>query len=355
MSDISGVRILYICNEDRATTKQRLLALEDLGIQPDIVFTYRIDEKISLPVRIKRAISFRLGFFPERNNENKAVRKKVQDNPYDIVFVEKGLSIKPSTLRSIKKNQPGAKIISYTLDDVMNPQNSSWYFKKSIELYDLHFTNKRYNVEELRSMGARNVYYFRNAFSTHVHRPVSVTAEEMKHFGADVSFIGTYESHRTELLKLIAEKGIKIKVWGWIRSAASSGMVHPNITLQPECIYDDDYAKVICASKINLCFLRKINRDQETTRSIEIPACGGFMLAERTKEHQQLFEEGKEADFFDSPDELLNKIQFYLQHDDRRAAVAEAGLKKCHEQDYSYQGQLKWIIKKTIDEKTGDR
>jgi spore maturation protein CgeB len=50
-----------------------------------------------------------------------------------------------------------------------------------------------------------------------------------------------------------------------------------------------------------------------------------MLLAERTSEHLEIFEEGKEADFFSSAAELLDKTRFYLTRHKRRTAVAAAG------------------------------
>jgi spore maturation protein CgeB len=339
-----NVSILYVCNEDRGTSRQRLLALADLGVEHDIVFTCRLNDKIGLVKRIYRGVLFRAGFFPERNNENKLIREAVAGKKYQLLFVEKGLSVRPSTLRFVKKLQPAIKIISYTLDDVMNPHNSSWYYRWSVRLYDLHFTNKRYNVDELKQIGAKKVEYFRNAFSPHVHRPVATTGDDKRTYGADISFIGTFEKERAEVIREIAGRGYKVRIWGWASSAESTNMLHPNITIMDRHVYDDEYAKVICTSSINLCFLRKENRDTETTRSIEIPACGGFMLAERTTEHQQLFGEGKEADYFSDTDELIQKVKFYLDHAEIRMKIAAAGRQRCIKDDYSYNRQLESII-----------
>jgi spore maturation protein CgeB len=104
------------------------------------------------------------------------------------------------------------------------------------------------------------------------------------------------------------------------------------------------YTKAICATRINLGFLRRLNRDQQTDRSVEIPACGGFMLAERSDEHRRLFVEGIEAEFFSSPEELVEKTRFYLADETRRAAVAQAGRRRCLESDYTHLNRVRFML-----------
>ena len=118
-----------------------------------------------------------------------------------------------------------------------------------------------------------------------------------------------------------------------------------NLIVEGAGLRGEDYCKSLQATRINLCFLRKINFDQQTTRSVEIPACGGFMMAERTAEHLAMFEEGKEAAFFSNNEELLDKCSYYLAHEQERAVIAELGLKRCIASDYSNRGMIRNILK----------
>lgn len=87
-----------------------------------------------------------------------------------------------------------------------------------------------------------------------------------------------------------------------------------------------------------------MNFDQQTSRTMEIPGCGGFMMAERTNEHKALFEEDKEAVYFSSNEELLEKCRYYLAHDDERVAIADAGRKRCEVSAYSNEKGIKNML-----------
>jgi spore maturation protein CgeB len=85
-------------------------------------------------------------------------------------------------------------------------------------------------------------------------------------------------------------------------------------------------------------------RDETTTRTYEIPACGGFMLHERSPELQGLFEEDKEVACFASGRELAEKIEYYLAHPEERKAIAAAGHARCVPA-YSYDHRVAQILR----------
>ena len=88
----------------------------------------------------------------------------------------------------------------------------------------------------------------------------------------------------------------------------SNDKISKNLKIHFDHVVADNYRKTICSSKIILGFLRKINADTQTSRTFEIPACGGFMLMERTENQQRLFEEGKEAEYFSTLKSAKEKL-----------------------------------------------
>ncbi len=275
---------------------------------------------------------------------NGKIRQAVNKEKFNVIWIEKGNTIKPKTLRFIKKIQPQAKLISLSEDDMYALHNRSLYYTYGLKYYDIVFTTKIYNLDELKLLGAKRAELFLDSYNENLHKPISIIEEEKNKFACDVGFIGTFENDRAGKMLYLAEKGIKVVVWGNGWSQWENR--HPNLIIKDKPVYGDDYVKAIIAAKINLCFLRKINRDEITSRSVEIPACGGFMLAERTKRHLEFFEEDKEAVFFDSNEELLEKIRKYLNDEAARKQIAETGRQRCLKSGYSMREQLNKILSK---------
>ncbi len=291
----------------------------------------RLFQKYRLPLNL-----------PDENNTNIKIKKLVKNNNYDLIWIDKGLTIKPTTLRYIKKLQPKAKIVSYTADNMAERHNQSLNFLNCVNLYDYHITTKSYIIEDLKKLGAKNVIFTYQSYESSFHYPRELAETEKEHLGGNVGFIGIWEQERCNSILYLVNNGIKVKVFGggeWLNYKN----YHPNLSIHP-AVFSEDYSKALQAFKISLCFLRKLNHDLHTSRSMEIPACGGFMLAERTSEHKQLFTEGKEAEFFSSNQELLEKCLFYLSHKKERIEIAKNGYLRCLHSGYSNAETLKRII-----------
>ena len=165
-------------------------------------------------------------------------------------------------------------------------------------------------------------------------------------FKHDILFIGYPEKERIESILYLAKNGFQIDIYGYPNAWEKSNIKHKNIVNHKNSLFGEKYSEAISNSKITLCFLRKINRDLHTSRSIEIPACKGFMIAERTNEHLDLFEENKEAVYFSNDCELLEKVKYYLENEKERLSISNNGYNKCVKKDYSYDNMVKKILGK---------
>ena len=100
---------------------------------------------------------------------------------------------------------------------------------------------------------------------------------------------------------------------------------------------------------IALHFLRHGNRDEQDSRTFEIPACRVFMLAERSDLHSRLFIENEEAVFFSTKEELLKKVKLYQSAKEERKRIAKNGYEKCFSAGYDHESRIKKVLE-TVSE-----
>jgi len=268
---------------------------------------------------------------------NRAFLQRVYDTDPDVVIIWNGTHVLPRTLRQIQSW--GSVVVLYSNDDPFGAlawPHRSWkhyffwiWYLKCVKDADVTFVNRRVNVKEAVTLGARNVYLLRSYFIPDLHCPVELSALDKERFACDVVFAGHYENDgRLEYLRALVQAGVHVRLFGggyWTKTTLGGLSSYFGEVLPA---HDEDYVKALCGAKICLCFLSKMNRDIYTRRCFEIPACGRLLLSERTDDLQEMFVEGKEAVFFSSKEELVEKAQWLLRHPKEIDRIAEAGRKR---------------------------
>lgn len=153
-------------------------------------------------------------------------------------------------------------------------------------------------------------------------------------------FIGGADQDRIPILRsLLQDRDINLHIYGiyWNRDRFLKKYYRG-------FAYNDTFRKAHSGTKIGLCLVRKANRDGHTMRTFEIPACGAFLLAERTDEHLEFFDEDREAVFFGDENELTDKVHFYLDHESLRQKIIEASRTRMELNNYTYENRVRTII-----------
>ena len=290
----------------------------------------------SIPSRIAR----RLRGGPARADRatlQRAVIEEARTFRPDLVFAAKALWLEAATLEVLRRG--GAVLTHWHPDDSRDPREISRVFTEALGHYDVVVTPKTYNVAEYVEDGARRVEYVPYAYDPEVHYPVGAPQGVTR----TASFVGGWEAARAAFLEHVAAAGVDLEVYGayWHRVPRRS-------PLRRCCrfreVFAEDMAAVFATSALSLGFLRKVNRDKHTARTFEIPASGGVMLTERTDEQREFFEEDREALYFDTKEELLEKIRVYAKLPDARRAIREAALRRCRDGRYSYAERLQDLL-----------
>jgi spore maturation protein CgeB len=272
---------------------------------------------------------------------NRAMAESAVTFKPDIVLIGKGRFLSPTTLCAVKSNT-GAILINWSTDDPFNPANGSDDLRASIPLYDLYVSTKRAIIPDLIAHGARRTAYIRFGYKDGFHFPERPANEEERvRFDCDVAFIGGADSDRVpyfeELVRTMPR--VRLNLYGayWHRYRSLRRFARGEVVGR-------DYRLAIGGAKVVVNLVRRSNRDDHVMRTFEIPACGGFMLAERTATHLELFAEGRDAAFFSTPAEMAGQVAHYLSHPEERLQITDAGRDSVSSGTHSYRDRLFEIL-----------
>ena len=248
----------------------------------------------------------------------------------EFLLVFKGRFITPGTIATIRAK--GIRCYNFYPDVSFRAHGP--HLARVLPEYDWIFTTKSFGLSDMREqLGVTNASLLMFAFDPDLHHPMSLSLRDERTYSADISYIGTWSPKKERLLAEIIRRRpmLRVRVWGeqWYKASVTDDSFRRAIGGRE--VVGAEFVKAICASRINLSIMSEqrvgsSKGDQVATRTFSVPACGAFVVHERTDEVLQLFREDEEIVCYDGVDELIAKIDLYLANEDRRRDVAARGL-----------------------------
>jgi hypothetical protein len=224
----------------------------------------------------------------------------------------------PVPARALKRIQNlGVVTLNYSTDDPWSHFSQSRWHIRALQAYDVVCTTRRANVDDFAAIGCRHVHYLPFGYDEFLvggaERPKAVHKNE-------VLFVGGADRDRavfiSEFLRYFPAVSLVGAYWDHYPAVAR----HWRGSLPPE-----EVRLLTEAAGVNVCLIRRANRDGHVMRSYEVAAMGGCMAVEDTPEHRAIFgEDGDCVRYFSTPKELADVVRTLLADATLRARLSGA-------------------------------
>lgn len=256
-----------------------------------------------------------------------------EENPR-IVLVLGGSPMTAQALTQIRNM--GIRTVHFSTDDPFNPVNGSARLRKSLPQYDAVFTPRRSNVQDLEKLGCARVLYLPFGIDPYLFKPPAQPQTQ----GPDVLFVGGGDADRfaffCEYLRHGPEPTLVGVGWDRFPSMRKYWIGVKNT---------DELTSLTAAAAVNICLVRRANRDGHVMRSFEIPALGGFMLGEDTQEHRDLFgPDGECLQYFSSPAQAAHLARRALEDPAQRRRMADALHTRVMQSGHTYADRVRTMV-----------
>ncbi|XPV69603.1 MAG: glycosyltransferase family protein [Halarcobacter sp.] len=254
----------------------------------------------------------------QKINENMLdfVYDTVKENKIDIIVCHlSGHSTTPKILEKIK--ELNILMINESLDDeakFRSRKGKDEYYrgmKDICKYFDISLTTSKSAIVKYLVEGGNPIYKDYSG-NEKIYRNLNLEKE------FDVGFIGQGYGIRKEYIEFLSNNGIDVytKGPGWSNGFAS----------------DTEMIEIFNKSKIVLGF-STVGKDNNVYilkgRDFEVPLTGSFYITGYHKELEEYFEVGHDIETYNSKEDLLKKVRYYLENEKKREDIAYSGYKKC--------------------------
>lgn len=282
-------------------------------------------------------------FFYRKINEG--LLRFLSKKRYDVILVFKGMELFPETVRQLKEH--ALVTANYNADHPFifyAPGSGNQHVLNSIPYYDVHFSYAKKIVHQLQNKSQKRAYCIPFGYNSNAQASSGSTAAE---YTNRFLFIGAFDRKRAEYLNRLQSNHLDI--YGDAKWRSRNVFRHySRNAYRNRALYGNNYIDAITSSTGILNLLRKQNivEDSHNMRSFEVPGYGGLLISQRTGEQQEFFEENKEAVFFETVDELREKMEYLIKHEAVVRSIKKAAYQRSVSANYSYDQRSKQLLQR---------
>jgi len=295
-----------------------------------------------------------------RDEMNKGLLKVIKKEKPDLCFFFLfGNEIKKQTIKKITQENK-VTAFNWFADDHFRFYNFSRYYTP---LFNWVSTTDSQAVKKYYKIRYKNVIKTQWACNHFLYKPFDLPKIY------DVSFIGQPHSDRRKVADQIRKAGINIKCWGngWENGRVSQdemikifsqSKINLNLTKSSGGVNFRALVSIFLKRELNKTlkfvspkywfsnfqFILNKKREQIKGRNFEIPGCKGFLLTSDADNLTDYYEDGKEIVIYKDINDMIDKIKYYLEHNQEREAIAQAGYERTL-REHTYEKRFSNIFK----------
>jgi spore maturation protein CgeB len=237
----------------------------------------------------------------------------------DLCLITRGTYTWPSAARKIKKL--GIKTVLWTIDPPCDFDNVIALAREC----DSVVCGGSEAIEILQNHGITGTPLVPFGCDLKLHKKVELTENEKRRYQHDIVFVGAWYPSREKLFERL--HNYDLAIWGaqWDRVGKNSPLKR---CIKGAPLLPEEWTKVYSASKIILVSHFQADNVlcyQASPKIYEGLACKGFILCNDQPDVVRLFKDGEHLVIFKDYNDLIQKIDHYLRHDDERERIALQG------------------------------
>jgi spore maturation protein CgeB len=157
----------------------------------------------------------------------------------------------------------------------------------------------------------------------------------------DLTFVGSFggsqNANRIPWLETLCSRFPQMKVWAPTQDVDLLPHSSPIRTRYAGTAWGWEMYETLSRSRMTLNYHHSSAPHANNRRLYEATGVGALLITDSKKDLREMFEPGKEVVAYRTLEECIELIQYYLEHEDERNAIAQAGQKRTTQEHTCYE------------------